>query len=239
MLILFTLIPVKLTIMIQIQQSTLDFLNDLRDHNDKDWFQKNKKRYDDARLNFEGFVQALIDKISEFEPLLKGLEAKTCTYRIYRDIRFSNDKTIYKTHLGAFIVKGGKNNGDKFAGYYFHVEPGNNSLIAGGAYMPPMVWLTAIRENIAEKGDHLVKILTDRTFADYFGEIEGEKLKSSPKGFPKDHKHIELLRMKSLLAARTITDKEVVSDKCFDLVIRGSRIMKPLNDFLNDYEAWT
>ncbi len=216
----------------------MDFLADLKDHNDRDWFQKNKKRYDDARQNFEEFVQALIDNLSISEPILKGLEARTCTYRIYRDIRFSNDKTIYKTHMGAFIVKGGKNNGDKYAGYYFHIEPGNNSMIAGGAYIPPTPWLTAIRENIAEKGDQFSRIVSKKEFVDYFGDIEGEKLKTAPKGFPRDHKYIEFLKMKSFLAARTITDREVVGENCFDIVLKGAAIMKPLNDFLNDYEPW-
>jgi uncharacterized protein (TIGR02453 family) len=105
----------------QIKQSTLDFLSDLKKHNERDWFNKNRKRYDDAKDNFESFVQAVINKISEFDTILKGLEVKSCTYRINRDIRFSNDKTIYKTHLGAFIVKGGKKNGDRFAGYYVHI----------------------------------------------------------------------------------------------------------------------
>ncbi len=145
----------------QIKQSTLDFLSDLKRNNERDWFIKNRKRYDDARMNYEAFVQAVIDEISEFDPIIRGLEAKSCTYRINRDIRFSNDKTIYKTHLGAFIVKGGKKNGDRYAGYYVHVEPGNNSMIAGGAYIPPMPWLTAIREKIDEQGDIFMKIISE------------------------------------------------------------------------------
>jgi len=99
----------------QIKQSTLDFLSDLKRNNERDWFIKNRKRYDDARMNYETFVQAVIDEISEFDPIIRGLEAKSCTYRINRDIRFSNDKTIYKTHLGAFIVKGGKKNSGRVA----------------------------------------------------------------------------------------------------------------------------
>jgi uncharacterized protein (TIGR02453 family) len=220
--------------MVTIEKSTLDFLSDLKKHNDRDWFLKNRSRYDDARSNFESFVQAVIDNISTFDPIMKGLEVKSCTYRINRDIRFSNDKTIYKTHLGAFIVRGGKRNGDKFAGYYFHVEPGN-SMIAGGAYMPPAPWLNAIREKIGEQGDKLLKILNNKEFVYFFGQIEGEKLKGAPRGYQKDHKYIELLKLKSFLAANTIPDKDLLSEKCFDLIIKASRAMKPLNDFLNDY----
>jgi uncharacterized protein (TIGR02453 family) len=219
----------------QIKQSTLDFLSDLKQHNDREWFADNRKRYEEARTNFESFVQAVIDKIAEFDPILKGLEVKSCTYRINRDIRFSNDKTIYKTHFGAFIVKGGKNNGDRFAGYYVHVEPGNNSMIAGGAYMPPMPWLTAIREKINEQGNQFLKIINGKEFLNVFGKIEGEKLKSAPKGYPKDHPYIELLKLKSFLASKMISDKEVLSRECFGFIINASRTMKTLNDFLNDY----
>ena len=221
--------------MSQIERSTLDFLSDLKKNNEREWFLRNRKRYDDAKMNFESFVQALIDRISEFDPILKGLEVKSCTYRINRDIRFSNDKTIYKTHLGAFIVRGGKKNGDRYAGYYVHVEPGNNSMIAGGAYMPPMPWLTAIREKIDEQGDTLIKIIKNKDFCDFFGEIEGEKLKSAPKGYYRDNKYIEFLKLKSFLISKVISDKDITSKECFDFIIRASRAMKPLNDFLSDY----
>ena len=219
----------------QIKQSTLDFLSDLKMNNVREWFIKNRKRYDGAKVNFESFVQAVIDRMAEYDPILKGLEAKSCTYRINRDIRFSNDKTIYKTHLGAFIVKGGKKNGDRFAGYYFHVEPGGNSMIAGGAYIPPMPWLTAIRGKIDEQGSNFLKIIKNKEFTEYFGNLEGESLKSAPKGYSRDHPYIEILKLKSYLVTKMISDSEIVSRDCFDLVIRASRAMKPLNDFLNDY----
>jgi uncharacterized protein (TIGR02453 family) len=219
----------------QIKKSTLEFLSDLKLHNEREWFNKNRRRYDEARLNFESFVQAVINAITEFEPILKGLEAKSCTYRINRDIRFSNDKTIYKTHMGAFIVAGGKKNGDRFGGYYFHIEPGGNSMIAGGSYMPPMPWLSAIREKISEEGDKFIKIVNEESFMKYFGGIEGEKLKSAPKGYPKDHTYIEFLKLKSFLVSRIISDREIISHECMDMVIESCKKMKPLNDFLNDY----
>lgn len=220
--------------MIQIYNSTLQFLTDLKHNNEREWFLNNRKRYDEAKLNFEIFTQALINGISDFDPAVRGLEAKNCTYRINRDIRFSNDKSVYKTHLGAFIVRGGKKNGDKYPGYYFHIEPGN-SMIAGGAYMPPAPWLSAIREKIDEEGELLVKILRNKDFVKYFGKIEGEKLKTAPKGYPRDHPHIELLRLKSYLVDRQISDAEVTGNDCFNFVKEACRTMKPLNDFLSDY----
>ena len=209
----------------QINKSTLEFLSDL----------KKRNRYLEAKSDYEIFVQAVINGISTFDPILKGLEVTSCTYRINRDIRFSNDKTLYKTHLGAFIVRGGKQNGDRYAGYYVHVEPGNNSMIAGGAYMPPALWLRLIREKIDEQAEKFLKIIENKEFVKFFGKLEGEKLKTAPKGFPKDHPHIELLKLKSFLVVRMISDKEVISKDCFDLIIRASKIMKPLNDYLNDY----
>jgi uncharacterized protein (TIGR02453 family) len=225
---------IKKITMNQIQKSTLDFLKDLKNHNDRDWFLKNRERYVSAKTNFESYVQSVINEIITFDPILKGLEVKSCTYRINRDIRFSNDKTIYKSHMGAFIVRGGKKNGDRLAGYYFHVEPGN-SMVAGGAYMPPMPWLSAIREKIDEQGDKLLRIINNKEFIKYFGNIEGEKLKSAPKGFSKDHKYIELLKLKSFLAAAQISDSDILSKNCFDFVISAIRTMKPLNDFMNEY----
>jgi len=218
-----------------INKSTLEFLADLKQNNYRDWFQKNRKRYEDARDNFESFVQAIIDNISVFDPILKGLEVKSCTYRINRDIRFSPDKTLYKSHLGAFIVRGGKNNGNRLAGYYIHVEPGGNSMVAGGAYIPPAPWLNAIREKIDDQGEKLVKILNNKELRSVFGEIEGEKLKSAPRGFPKDHPYIEYLKLKSFLISKLFTDKEVTNKEWFGMVLEACRIMKPLNDFLNDY----
>ena len=221
--------------MVTIQKSTLSFLSDLKKNNNREWFSANRNRYNEAKANFEVFVQAVIDEIIKFDPILKGLEAKTCMYRINRDIRFSNDKTIYKTYMGAFIVKGGKNNGDKFAGYYIHAEPGNSSMVAGGAYVPPMPWLTAIRKKIDGQSNRFHKILDNKDLKDYFGDIEGEKLKSAPKGFPKDHPDIELLKMKSYLVSKLFSDREFTSEGIFDIILKGCKAMKPLNDFLNDY----
>ena len=217
----------------KIQKSTLQFLSDILIHNDREWFTKNRESYDNAKLNFEIFVQTVIDSIAEIDPIFKGLEAKSCTYRINRDIRFSNDKTIYKTHFGAFVVRGGKKNADRFAGYYIHIEPGK-SIIAGGAYMPPPLWLKAIRDKIDEDPNTLLSIINKEDFKRFFGTLDGEKLKTSPKGFPRDHPSIELLKYKSYLAVNEIPDKIVLSSEYSDHVMKVIEAMKPLNDYLND-----
>ncbi len=220
--------------MTTIKKSTLDFLDSLKDNNNRDWFIKNRPAYIYAKDNFESFVQDIINNIVDFEPILKGLEVKSCVYRINRDIRFSNDKSPYKSHLGAFIVRGGKKNGDKFAGYYVHIEPAK-SIIAGGAYMPPAPWLSAIREKIDEEPDEFVKIINSKDFNKYFGKIEGEKLKKAPKGYPSDHPNIELLKFKSYLIVNEVNDGFVLSQNYFDHVLKVLKAMKPFNDFLNEY----
>jgi len=215
-----------------IKKSTLDFLTAVKCNNNRDWFNANRPVYAEAKENFESFVQEIIDELIQFEPIMKGLEAKSCVYRINRDIRFSNDKSPYKSHFGAFIVRGGKKNGDKFAGYYFHIEPGK-SIMAGGAYMPPAPWLSQIREKISENPDEFIKITTNKEFVKYFGSIDGEKLKTAPKGYPKDHPNVELLKFKSYLVVNEASDKMVLNKDYIDYVIKVFKAMKPLNDYLN------
>jgi uncharacterized protein (TIGR02453 family) len=216
-----------------IEKSTLEFIADLAKNNKREWFAANRSRYEAAKKDFELFVQSIIDSLIPTNPILKGLEAKSCIFRINRDIRFSKDKSIYKTNFGAFIVKGGRKNGDKYTGYYIHLEPGGNSMLAGGSYMPPMPWLTDIREKIADDGDKFLKIIKNKDFVQFFGELDGEKLKSAPKGFTNDHKFIEYLKMKSFVAIRMISDKEVTSPGYTDLIMKGCALMKPLNNFLD------
>lgn len=215
-----------------IKKQTLTFLSNLSKNNDREWFKQNHTSYVEAKNNFENLVQKIIDKIVEFEPIMKGLEVKNCVYRINRDIRFSNDKSPYKSHFGAFIVRGGKKNGDKFAGYYIHIEPGK-SIIAGGAYMPPSPWLSAIREKIDQESIEFNKIIIGREFVKYFKEIDGEKLKNPPRGYTSDNPNIELLKFKSYLVVNEVTDKFVLSGDYLDHVISVLNAMKPFNDFLN------
>ncbi len=216
----------------RIEPSTIEFLDDLRRHNDRAWFTENRSRYDKARENYSLFVQAIIDEIVGIDPILKGLEAKSCMFRINRDTRFSRDKSVYKTNFGAFIVRGGKKNGDRFPGYYLHIEPGA-SFVAGGAYIPPAPWLGAIRAKIDINGDELLRIIDSREYKKYFSGLEGEKLKVPPRGYSRDNPHIELIKMKSFLAEHQFTDNEVVAVDFPEVVTGAFRAMKPLNDFLD------
>lgn len=218
----------------KIEKSTLEFLEKLARNNNKEWFDLHRTEYLAAKTNFESFVQVLINEITEFDPIIKGLEAKNCIFRINRDVRFSNDKSPYKTNMGAFIVKGGKKNGDKYAGYYFHIEPGQ-SMLAGGAYVPPAPWLTAIREKIDDEPERFLAIINNPLFKKHFVQLEGEKLKKAPKGFSPDHKYIELLKYKSYLAMEEVKDKQLLGNDYLKYSSTVFKAMKPLNDFLNEY----
>lgn len=218
----------------KISKSTIAFLEKIKDNNYREWFLENKADYTAARENFESFVEEILKMITEFDPLMKGLELKNCVYRFNRDTRFTEDKSPYKSHFGAFMVRGGKRNADKLAGYYLHIEPGN-SMVAGGAYMPPAPWLQAVREKIDDNGKVLDSLLKEKEFVKYFGELEGEKLKKAPKGYPNDHPWLELLKYKSYLAMNVVKDDFATGDDFFEYTLAAFRAMKPLNDFLNEY----
>lgn len=145
-----------------ITNKTLKFLNELKANNERDWFKANKKRYDEVREEFESFIAELLPRIAKFDPPIAQLEPKKCIFRIYRDTRFSKDKSPYKTNLGAHLVAHHDKPHDR-AGYYIHLEPGN-SFLGGGAYMPPSAWLGAIRGSIDLNGNELKKIISSPTF---------------------------------------------------------------------------
>jgi uncharacterized protein (TIGR02453 family) len=215
-----------------INKSTLRFLSELKNNNEREWFSKNRKEYEASKENIGKFVQEVIERIIKFDPILKGLEAGQCIFRINRDTRFASDKSPYKTNFGAFIVRGGRKNGDKFTGYYVHIEP-EKSFIAGGAYMPPAPWLATIRERISEEPEKFKKILSSKDFIKFFGKIEGEKLKSAPRGYSADHPQIELLKHKSFLVMHEFKDSDVLKPGFQDFIIEAFKAMKPVNDFLN------
>jgi uncharacterized protein (TIGR02453 family) len=156
-----------------ISKKMFQFLKDIRANNNRDWFTANKARYEEAREDFEKFIVALILQIASFDPPIGELEAKKCIFRIYRDTRFSRDKTPYKTNFGAHLVAYIQKVHDR-AGYYIHLEPGN-TFLAGGAYLPPGTWFKAIRQAIDKRDKEFTKILNNTAFKKYFEKIEGEQ----------------------------------------------------------------
>ncbi len=219
--------------MTSISKDTMQFLSDLKQNNDRDWFQENKSRYEIARKEFESFINALIAEIVKFDSSIGHHTAKECVFRIYRDIRFSKDKSPYKTHFGAHITSALKRSDiHSRAGYYIHISPGD-SMLAGGAYLPQGQWLKAIRQEISYNARELKEILNNADFKKYFGDISGEKLKRAPKGYEPDHPDIELLKHKSFLATHICSDAKVTSSDFLDHAGNVFRALYPFDQFLN------
>src|SRR6266542_3923666 len=164
-------------------KQVLDFLNDLKGHNNKAWFEENRAAYDTARTHFEKFVDQLISEYRRIEDL-GGITAKDCIMRIYRDTRFSKDKSPYKTNMSATIAPGGKKSSS--LGYYLHLQPHNETLIAGGLHMPTPEQLARFRMTIDRDAAPFKAIIKDKEFKKYIGVLEGEKVKTVPQGYTRD-----------------------------------------------------
>lgn len=213
-----------------IEKSTLDFLSRLKKNNNKEWFDKNRSTYEEVKKNHRAFINELIQRIGKFDPSVKMLEAKQCVFRINRDIRFSNDKTPYKTNMGADISPGGKK--AHTAGYYIHIQPGG-SFLAGGMWQPPAPELNAIRQEIDYNTVEFKKILNQKDFKKNFGKLSDEdKVKTAPKGYDKTHPEIEFLKLKSFLVIHDLKDKEVLSKDFQDQCTTIFKAMYPFNKFL-------
>lgn len=218
--------------MIMIKKATLTFLTDLIEHNDRDWFQENKHLYENAKQNVEDFANSILEEIRKTDKTIpEELTAKKCVMRIYRDVRFSKDKSPYKNNFGIGISPKGK--GGDGAGYYIHIQPGK-SFVAGGYWMPQSDHLKSIRQEIDYNANDFLKIIESKEFKNYFeGLDEGEKLKTSPKGYEADHPYIELLKLKSFTVTHSLSDKELASSTAVNSVVEGLKTMSPFISFLN------
>ena len=193
--------------------------------------QVHKPDYLKQKAAYIDIVQNTIDGVSLFDKNLHGLEPKDCIFRINRDIRFSADKTLYKTHFGAYMALGGRK--AMLPGYYLHLEPGNKSILAAGLYRPGSALLNKVRQEIDYNGGALTSIVESDNWIKNFGQLEGERLTRSPKGYSIEHQLISYLQLKSYLAVVHLTDEEV-SDKNFPThAISKFEQMHPLVQFLN------
>jgi len=206
------------------------FLKELSLNNNREWFNEHKGDYLKAQIEFENLLTAIIDRIALFDEDIKGIQAKDCTYRIYRDTRFSPDKTPYKVHFGGYINAKGKKS--EHCGYYVHLQLGN-CLLAGGSLCPPPNILKALRQSVYDNIDEYLSIVEDPAFKKYFPVIGDNFLKTAPKGFPKDFEHIDYLKCKEFTCTCQVPD-EFFSDK--NMLANVSDIfmqLKRFSDFTN------
>lgn len=216
-----------------LQPSTLQFLKQLKKHNEKTWFDAHRDAYDAAKADFAAFIQTLLDKHSVKDEDLRTLKAKDCLFRINRDIRFSKNKAPYKTNMGASLDRGGKKS--IYAGYYFHMEPGGNSFVGGGLWMPEAREVKKIRQEIDYCFDEFGRIVSHKSFVTQYGEVlKGEySLSTMPKGYEKDNPAADYLKLKSYLAIRSITDAELTDKALVKNTLKAFEALQPLLNFLN------
>jgi len=214
-------------------KESLQFLDDLKRNNNREWFQENKKRYEVFKKDYHQLVSDFLDVMKPLDPSLEFLEVKNCTFRINRDIRFSKDKSPYKSHLGVWMSAGAK--GANRSGYYVHIEKGA-SFIAGGFYSPDSDDLKKVRKEIAFFYDDLQEILNNKDFKKEFGSLdinENNSLKSMPRGYEKDHPAIEFLKLKSFTATQVYDISEVTQKDFVSKMSKKLIALKPLNEFIN------
>ena len=215
-----------------LQPSTINFLKELKKNNNKPWFDTNRKLYETAKADYISVVEVVIAATAKFDEPIGNLKAKDCIFRINRDVRFSKDKSPYKSNMGASITPGGKK--VNAPGYYFHCEPGQ-SFAAGGLYMPEPADLGKIRQEIDYNFDEWKKIISNKKFIKYFIKgVDGiDTLSRPPKGYAEDNPAIEYLKMKSFIVSRPLNDTDLTDKNLVKEIAKTFEAMKPMIDFLN------
>jgi uncharacterized protein (TIGR02453 family) len=211
--------------------SSLKFLKELQKNNNKTWFDEHKAQYQEAKADYESLVQQIIDGISRQDEEVQGLQVKDCTFRIYKDVRFSKDKLPYKTNMGAAFVKGGKKS--PCAGYYFHFEPGGKSFAGGGIWMPEAPILKKVRQEIDYNFEEFQQIISNKDFIRYFGKIEGETLKTAPQGYQPDNPAINYLKLKSFTVWHHINDDAALQPALVREILKIFAVMQPFVKFMD------
>jgi uncharacterized protein (TIGR02453 family) len=210
-------------------KSNLEFLNILKKNNDREWFNANKPQYVEQHNQLIAFADEVLGLMNKHDQI-ETPNGKKSIYRIYRDTRFSKDKTPYKTHWGGSFKRA---TAQLRGGYYFHIEPGN-SFVGGGFWSPNPADLKRVRQEIAASDVELRQIITSDNFINTFEELRGEQVKSAPKGYPKDHPAIDLLKYKQYLVMHKFSDKEVLSADFAKNVSQVFSEMRPLFDFMSE-----
>jgi len=215
-----------------LQPTTIKFLKDLNKNNNKPWFEIHRKQYETAKEDFLSLVETLIKNIAAFDKPIGELEAKQCTFRINRDVRFSKNKSPYKNNMAGYFNKAGKKGIG--AGYYVHLQPGQ-SFVAGGIWMPEPAVLTKIRQEIDYNFNEWKQILSNSVFKKDFssGLENNESLSRPPKGYDVTNPALKYIKMKSFVVSRSFTDADVLSKDFANEAAKTFKAMKPMIDFFN------
>jgi uncharacterized protein (TIGR02453 family) len=212
---------------------TLKFLSQLKKNNNKPWFDAHRAQYEAAKIDFSNFIQLVIDAVQKSDTTITGLTSKECQFRINRDVRFSKDKRPYKENFGAFICRGGKKS--IYAGYYFHLAPGN-SFIGGGLWMPEPVNLKKVRQEIDYNWEEFQSILKNKNFKKIYGDLlkTGDvSLSRMPKGYEEDNPAIDYLKLKSLIAETRFADEELTKSSLHKKTVTAFEALQPFLNFIN------
>jgi uncharacterized protein (TIGR02453 family) len=213
----------------------LDFLADLSENNQREWFLANKSRFNEAKGYFVEFIGEIIEQLQLHDPRIFDLKPEDAVFRIYRDVRFSHNKTPYKTHFSAYLASGGRKSNN--AGYYLHIGS-HEKFLAAGVHSPAKEELHAIRQEILFRPETFEKILQEGMQNGYT-TYEKDKLKKGPAGFPKDSPYIEYLKYKHLLLSHELSEKDVLSEDFSSMVATHFRKMVPFTGFLNTAMEFT
>ena len=208
-----------------IEKSTLKFLKDLAKNNDRVWFKASKNEYDYALANMKGLIESIEAELNKVDMI-----EKKKVFRIYRDVRFSKDKTPYKDHLGGSFTRA---TAARRGGYFLGIQPGNKSIIAGGFWNPESTDLKRVREELALDPSDFRKIINAKKFKDLFGQLEGQTLKNIPRGFDKESPAGDLLRMKQYLCYGPVSDKEIIEPDFLKKVVDTYKGMLPFFNFMS------
>lgn len=212
--------------------TTLQFLKQLRHNNNREWFERNRKLYEASQKEMQDFLDDLIPRLNDIDSTIGVQKGKDCMFRIYRDLRFTEDKTPYKNYRDGIIKPGGRKS--PYAGYYLHFEDGN-SFIGGGIYKPQKGSLDAIRNKIYFEHGDFRAILNSDTFRDYFGSPDSSfKLKRMPVGYSEEHPAADLLKYKSFIVLHPLEDEELLDDDLMEVVMEVFQAMKSFNRFFNE-----
>lgn len=214
--------------MANIEKSTIKFLSDLKKNNNRDWFQQNKSRYEQAHQNVIEFSENLLLRMAKHDNI-ETPSGKKALFRIYRDVRFSKDKSPYKTWFAGGFKRATK---ELRGGYYFHIEP-DQVFAAGGFWGPNKEDLLLIRKQIQADPEPLRDIIKSKTFIDHFGTLKGEQLKTAPKGFEKDDPAIDLLRYKQFLISEEIPADQIDSENLAEKLESSFTAMRPFFDYMS------